>query len=164
MSQLNKTMRNYRIHTASPEPTSLQMRATCNYHSPCVRQVTNLFQQTNWRIGFRSWNTIYKLLKHQKGINSKYVLVWVAAQSKAGLQPLACWDCGCESCQGHGCLSVVSIVCCQGDVSVMSWSLITEEFCQLWWIIVYDLRTLSMRRPWPVLSHNTTEKKINSNK
>jgi len=73
MSQLHKTVRNYRIHTESPEPTSLQMRATCNYHSPCVQQVTNLFQRTNWRIGFRSWNTVYKLLKHQKGINSKYV-------------------------------------------------------------------------------------------
>jgi hypothetical protein len=103
MSQLNKTMRNYRIHTASPEPTSLQLRATCNYHSPCVQQVTNLFQRTNWRIGFRSWNTIYKLLKHQKGINSKCVLVRVATRSKGGLQPLACWDCGFKSCQGHGC-------------------------------------------------------------
>ena len=29
-----------------------------------------------------------------------------------GLRPLACWDCGFESCRGHGCLSVVSVVCC----------------------------------------------------
>jgi hypothetical protein len=86
MSQLNKTMRNYRIHTASPETTSLQMRATYSYHSPCVRQVTNLFQRTNWRIGLRSWNTIYKLLKHQKGINSKCVLVRVATWSNV------CWS------------------------------------------------------------------------
>jgi len=40
------------------------------------------------------------------------------------LRPLACWDCGCESCRGHGCLSVVSVVCCQVEVSVMSWSLV----------------------------------------
>jgi len=31
----------------------------------------------------------------------------------AGLRPLACWDCGCESHQSHRCLSVVSVVCCQ---------------------------------------------------
>jgi len=127
MSQQNKTMRNYRIHTASPEPTSLQMRATCNYHSPCVWQITNLFQRRNWRIGFRLWNNIYKLFKHQKGINSKCVLVRMATWSKAGLQLLACWDCGFKSCQGHGCLSVVSIVCCQGEVSVMRWSLIQRS-------------------------------------
>jgi hypothetical protein len=26
-------------------------------------------------------------------------------------------DCGFESRRGHGCLSVVSVVCCQGEVS-----------------------------------------------
>jgi hypothetical protein len=30
-----------------------------------------------------------------------------------GLQPLACWDCGFESRRRHGCLSLVSVVCCQ---------------------------------------------------
>ena len=30
-----------------------------------------------------------------------------------GLRPLNCWDCGFESCRGHGCLSVVSVVYCQ---------------------------------------------------
>jgi hypothetical protein len=141
MSQLKKTTKNYRIHTASPEPTSLQMRATCNYHSSYVRQITNLFQRGNWRIGFRSWNTIYKLLKHQKEINSKCVLARVATRSKPRLQLLACWDCGFESCQRHGCLSVVIIMCCQGEVSVMSWSLTQRisadcrisVFC--WWLM-----------------------------
>jgi len=33
-----------------------------------------------------------------------------------GLRPLACWDCGFESREGHGCLSVVSVVCCQTEV------------------------------------------------
>jgi hypothetical protein len=33
-----------------------------------------------------------------------------------GLRPLACWDCGFESRQGHGCLSHVN-VCCQVEVS-----------------------------------------------
>jgi hypothetical protein len=35
-----------------------------------------------------------------------------------GLRPLTCWDCDFESCRGHGYLSVVSVVCCQVEVSV----------------------------------------------
>jgi len=34
-----------------------------------------------------------------------------------GLWPLACWDCASESHRGHGCLSVVSVVCRQVKVS-----------------------------------------------
>jgi len=37
-----------------------------------------------------------------------------------GLRPFACWDCGFESHGGHGCLSVVSVVCCQVEVSATS--------------------------------------------
>jgi hypothetical protein len=36
---------------------------------------------------------------------------WPRGQS-VGLRPLACWDCGFEYRQGHGCLSFVSVVCC----------------------------------------------------
>ena len=41
-----------------------------------------------------------------------------------GLRPLACWECGFESHRRHGCLSVVSVVCCQVEVSATSWSLV----------------------------------------
>ena len=41
--------------------------------------------------------------------------------------PLACWDCGFESHRGHGCLSVVSVVCCQVEFSAMSWSLVQRS-------------------------------------
>jgi hypothetical protein len=30
-----------------------------------------------------------------------------------GLRPPACCDCGCEFRRVHGCLSLVSVVCCQ---------------------------------------------------
>ena len=33
------------------------------------------------------------------------------------LRPLVCKDCGFESHWGHGCLSVMSVVCCQVEVS-----------------------------------------------
>ena len=35
-----------------------------------------------------------------------------------GLRSLACCNCGFESHWGHRCLSVVSAVCCQVEVSV----------------------------------------------
>jgi len=41
-----------------------------------------------------------------------------------GLRPLTCWDCGFESHRGHGYLSVVSVVCCQVEVSATRWSLV----------------------------------------
>jgi len=34
-----------------------------------------------------------------------------------GLRLLACWDCKFESRRGHGCLCLVSVVCCQIKVS-----------------------------------------------
>jgi hypothetical protein len=34
-----------------------------------------------------------------------------------GLRPLACWNCVFESRRGHGCLSLVSVVCFQVEVS-----------------------------------------------
>jgi hypothetical protein len=41
-----------------------------------------------------------------------------------GLRPLACWDCGFESSRGRGCLSLVSVVCCQVEVSAWGRSLV----------------------------------------
>ena len=41
-----------------------------------------------------------------------------------GLRPLACWGRGFESHRGHGRLSVVSVVCCQVEVSATSWPLL----------------------------------------
>jgi hypothetical protein len=44
-----------------------------------------------------------------------------------GLRPLAFWDCGFESRGGHRCLSLVSVVCCQVEVSATSWSLVQRS-------------------------------------
>ena len=44
-----------------------------------------------------------------------------------GLRPLACWECGFESRQRHVCLSVVSVVCCQVEISASSWSLVSRR-------------------------------------
>ena len=52
----------------------------------------------------------------------------VAARSKVWVcGRLACWDCGFESHRGHGYLSVVSVVCCQVEVSASGWSLVQRS-------------------------------------
>jgi len=43
------------------------------------------------------------------------------------LRSLASWDRGFESRWGHGCLSLVTVVCCQVEVSVTSWSLVQRS-------------------------------------
>jgi hypothetical protein len=44
-----------------------------------------------------------------------------------GLRPLACWNCGFESHRVHGCLSLVSVVCCQVEVSASGLSLLQRS-------------------------------------
>jgi hypothetical protein len=46
------------------------------------------------------------------------------AVCSVGLRPFGCWDCGFESRRRHGCLSLVSVVCCQVEVSVTGRSLV----------------------------------------
>jgi len=52
-----------------------------------------------------------------KGESINFHFLWIGAklhrsQWPGGLRTLACWDCGFESHQRHGCLSFVSVVCC----------------------------------------------------
>ena len=51
------------------------------------------------------------------------MIVFADANSHAvqgvGLRPLACWDCGFESSRGNGLLSLVNVVCCQVEFSVL---------------------------------------------
>ena len=43
---------------------------------------------------------------------------------------------------------VVSIGCCRVEVSVTCWSLVQGESCRLWFVVVCDLGTSWMSRPW----------------
>jgi len=65
-----------------------------------------------------------------------------------GLQPLTCWDCGFESHQGHGCLSLVSVVCCQVEISVRG-QLLVQRSPTKYGVSECDLKTSTMRRPGP---------------
>jgi len=44
-----------------------------------------------------------------------------------GLLPLACWDYRFESRLGHGCPSLVRVVCSQVEVSASGWSLVQRS-------------------------------------
>ena len=59
---------------------------------------------------------------------------------------------------GHGCLSVVSVVCCRVEVSATSWSHVQESY-PLWRVVVCDLETSRMRRPWPALGRRATRQR-----
>jgi hypothetical protein len=61
------------------------------------------------------------------------------------VRPLACWDRGFESCLGHGCLSLASVVCCQVEVSGMGLSLVQRSPTECG---VCDRESSIMRRPW----------------
>jgi hypothetical protein len=77
-----------------------------------------------------------------------------------GLRPPAYWDCGFESRQGHGCLSLVSVVCCQVEVSAMGWSLVqrspTECGVSQKCVIA---KPRKMRRPRPLRGYRAIGKK-----
>jgi hypothetical protein len=69
----------------------------------------------------------------------------VAARSKA-------WVCGRSLARtwtrGHGCLSLVSVVCCQVEVSASGWSLVQRSPAECG-VSKCDREASIMRRPWP---------------
>jgi hypothetical protein len=58
----------------------------------------------------------------------------------------ACWDGGFKSHQAHGCLPLVSVVCCQ--VSVSGWSLVQRSPTEFG-VSECNCNASAMRRPWP---------------
>jgi len=72
-----------------------------------------------------------------------------------GMRPFPCWDCGFESRQGHGYLSVALFVCCEVQVLWRADHSSRESY-RVWCVAVCDLETSSMRRPWATLGRSTT--------
>ena len=64
------------------------------------------------------------------------------------VRPLVCWDYGFESRRGHRYLSLVSVVCCQVEVSVTSWSLVQRSLTE-GGVSECDSEASIMRKPWP---------------
>jgi hypothetical protein len=64
-----------------------------------------------------------------------------------GLRPLVAWDSRFESRPVHGCLSVVSVVCCQVQFSATGRSLVQRSPTDCG-VTECDLKTSIMRKPW----------------
>ena len=72
-----------------------------------------------------------------------------------GLRPIACWNCGFESRRGHGCLSLVWVVCCQIEVSASGLIALPEESYRVWcvWMWTQILDTQEALAHWGLLRH-----------
>jgi hypothetical protein len=60
---------------------------------------------------------------------------------------------------GHGCLSLVSVVCCQVEISELGWSLVRKSVPSVVCLNECDSETSIMRRPWPTSGCWAMEKK-----
>ena len=74
------------------------------------------------------------------------------------LRPLSCCYCGFESRRKYACLSVVSVVCCQVEVSATDWSLVHRSPTECG-VSECDCEVRIMRRSWPTKYCCTTGEK-----
>jgi hypothetical protein len=81
------------------------------------------------------------------------------AVSGVGLWPLVYWDCGFESRRGHGCLSRVSVVCCQVEVSARGRSLVRRSRTECG-VSDCNHEASIVRRPWPIRGCCAMSKKL----
>jgi hypothetical protein len=75
------------------------------------------------------------------------------------LRTLGCWDCGFECLRGHGCLSLVNVVCCLVEVSAKGWSLVQRRPTECG-VSECDREASIMRRPSPTGGCRATKKKL----
>ena len=68
-----------------------------------------------------------------------------------GVWPLACWNCGFESRQGHGSLSIVSVVSYQVEVLALGWSLFQRSTTDCG-VPECDREASIMRGPGPTMA------------
>ena len=76
-----------------------------------------------------------------------------------GLPQLIFCDCGFESRRGHGCRSFLSVVCCQGEVPALGWSLVRRSPTECG-VSEWDREALITRRPWPAHKGRRAMEKI----
>ena len=75
-----------------------------------------------------------------------------------GLWLLTCWECRFEPRLGCGCLSLVSVVCCQVEASVLGLSLVQRSPTECGVSECDDVASI-MRRSWSTMGCCVMEKK-----
>ena len=123
-------------------PTQVYMRASnvvhvwpthdacCELHSTRNRSVTHWKRNTTdqmLQLIIRSAvNMKVKACTTLRFVRSWYTLWWRRGLSR-GPTPLSCWQCWFESRRGHGCLCLVSVVCCQVEVHATGRALVQRN-------------------------------------
>jgi hypothetical protein len=75
-----------------------------------------------------------------------YLSIPLAAVYGVGLRRLASWDYGFESRRGHGCFSLVIVMCFRLEISATGWSLVQRSPTGCG-VSVCDFDTSTVRRP-----------------
>jgi hypothetical protein len=69
------------------------------------------------------------------------------AVAERGVRRLACWDCGFESRQQYGNLSLMGVVCCPVEVSATGRSFVQRSPTECS-VSLFDVETSTVERPW----------------
>jgi hypothetical protein len=88
-------------------------------HVRCTLVTTNSYFECLWIVSGNS--ALFIVISHETADPSG------RAVQGEGLRPFVCCSYGFESRWGHGCLSLISVECCQVEVSVLGWSLVQRS-------------------------------------
>jgi hypothetical protein len=98
----------YTLYQISPVDFQILMGRINSFHACNKKLATAIRKPTD--------SSAFKSLKISGCIRA-FISQW--PREGVGLRPLACWDCRFKSHPGHRCLSLVSVVCCQVEVSAI---------------------------------------------
>ena len=105
------------------------------------------------QVGFFIWKIISGVKIPKFGKNLQFLntvcslSLWPRCLVRGSAGPLACWDCGFKSHRGYGWLSVVSVVCCQVEVSGTGRSLNQRRYTKCVCVWVWFRNFQSIGRP-----------------
>jgi hypothetical protein len=94
----------------------LQTMTFMHVGMPVLLAYTKGTAECDWDTVLKSICSTFRFTWRVNSANSNNVPVPVAVRFRRSLRPLASWDCGFEYDRRHGCLSVVSVVCCKVEV------------------------------------------------
>ena len=164
-----------RGHSVKIDNTSIERVEEFKYLGTTLTDQNSIQEEIKSRLklGNACYHSVQNLLSSRllsKNLNIKIyrtiilpvVLYGCETWSLTLIRPLACWDLGFESHRGHGCLSVVSVVCCRVEVSVVCCECRVlsgrglsrpEESYRLCCVVVCDLETSRMGAPYIYIWH-----------
>ena len=84
----------------------------------CYQHCNKQFRKIRVIFSHQRAKAFYSAIKSEIIWGILYRSLWPGGiRGREDLRSLACWDCCFEPRRGHGCLSLLSVVCCQVEVS-----------------------------------------------